>query len=545
MKLIDLIRRESDVPVATLAWLAVISGASNALLLVLINAATAQRDDGGPTSNTLILFVLTVGIYIFAQKRLMTISAVEIEKVLNKVRLRQIEKIRKASLLPLENIDRSEIYAGISKETIIISQAASALVIGLQSAVLFLFALVYLSRLSEPVFHIFVVFIAFAVSVHFSRVKVIKEHLTKAMRSEDRLFQSLTHMLDGFRELKMHPQRSTALTQHTQNESSAAAELKIKNQILYSSNFIFTQVIFYTLIGTMLFVVPGLEDRPEVATQATAAMLFIIGPIASLIGAIPTLTSANVAAHKIEKLEERLEQSAEQIPPSEETITSFDKLVLKDLYFSFADQDTPGSFSVGPINLTVRPGEIIFITGGNGSGKSTLIKTLTTLYTPQSGTIELDGSEVGPEDYGRYRNLFSVISSDYHLFDRLYGLDVDPRKVDELLRYMDLKGKLTIDEGEFSTLDLSHGQKKRIAYLVSILEDRPIYVFDEWAAEQDPQFREKFYHEMLPNLRDQQNKTIIAVTHDDKYFHVADRCLKMEFGKLVELDKDVEHDQTS
>jgi ABC-type siderophore export system, fused ATPase and permease components len=101
-----------------------------------------------------------------------------------------------------------------------------------------------------------------------------------------------------------------------------------------------------------------------------------------------------------------------------------------------------------------------------------------------------------------------------------------------LLAALQLTQKVTLKEGKFSTLALSTGQRKRLALLVAWLEDRPFYLFDEWAADQDPAFREVFYHQLLPALT-ARGKAVVVITHDDRYFHLADRCLKLEWGQLV------------
>ncbi|MDQ3281408.1 MAG: ATP-binding cassette domain-containing protein, partial [Acidobacteriota bacterium] len=191
----------------------------------------------------------------------------------------------------------------------------------------------------------------------------------------------------------------------------------------------------------------------------------------------------------------------------------------------------------GPISLSFQRGELLFIVGGNGSGKSTLLKLLTSLYYPHSGELRLDGAALHRETYADYRSLFSPIFGDYYLFEVLYGLrPVDEMRVRTLLRRLEIADKTTVANDRFSTTDLSTGQRKRIALLINYLEDRPIQVFDEWAADQDPQFRRFFYEVLLAELK-AAGKTVIAATHDDRYFHVADRVLRMENGHVEEMPR--------
>jgi putative ATP-binding cassette transporter len=171
--------------------------------------------------------------------------------------------------------------------------------------------------------------------------------------------------------------------------------------------------------------------------------------------------------------------------------------------------------------------------GGNGSGKSTLLKLLTGLYYPTTGYLDLNRDQIEKTQYASYRELFGIVFTDFHMFDKLYGLsEIDEKQVKGLLRLMQLDKKTKYREGEFSQLDLSTGQKKRLAFVTAVLENKPIYIFDELAADQEPQFRQYFYEVVLNDLK-KQGKTIIAVTHDDNYFHIADRVLKMEYGRLL------------
>jgi putative ATP-binding cassette transporter len=177
----------------------------------------------------------------------------------------------------------------------------------------------------------------------------------------------------------------------------------------------------------------------------------------------------------------------------------------------------------------------LFLVGGNGSGKTTLLKLITALYPPDEGGIRVDDLVIGPTNAQSYRNLFSAIFSDFHLFEKLHGLgDATPERVNELLRRMELSDKTAFEGGRFTNINLSTGQRKRLALVVAYLEDKPVYLFDEVAADQDPHFRRYFYETMLPELK-AKGRTIVVVSHDDRYFHLADRVLKMDDGKLSEL----------
>lgn len=259
-----------------------------------------------------------------------------------------------------------------------------------------------------------------------------------------------------------------------------------------------------------------------------------------LVASLPTLSQSRVALENLNKLETQLDEALIDEIYSQQTVTlvsEFKEIKLDQATFSYQNKQGKSLFSIGPINLFFKKGEMVFIVGGNGSGKSTLLKLLTGLYYPTAGSVDLNQQPIERSQYASYRSLFAIIFTDFHLFDKLYGLSmIDNKQVKGLLRVMQLDKKTKYRKGEFTQLDLSTGQKKRLAFIAAILENKPIYIFDELAADQDPQFRKYFYEVILPDLK-QQGKTIIAVTHDDKYFYVADRLLKMEEGQLVHYDE--------
>lgn len=257
-----------------------------------------------------------------------------------------------------------------------------------------------------------------------------------------------------------------------------------------------------------------------------------------IVQTIPVLLAADVASDNIERLEARLRAiaSAAQVDTLEPR-RRFDKIEMRNVVFSYKDKSSEAVFRVGPLNFTLHSGDLVFVSGGNGSGKSTFLKLLSGLYEPDSGEILLDGVRIDDANRDAYRELIAAIFVDYHLFQRLYGItDPDPGEVDRLLTQFRLLEKTRLGgDGEFSTLDLSGGQRKRLALIVSLLEKRPILLLDEWTADQDPDFRRKFYDELLPELQ-QAGATIVVITHDDRYLAELDlpaRKLRMDEGRFV------------
>jgi putative pyoverdin transport system ATP-binding/permease protein len=283
----------------------------------------------------------------------------------------------------------------------------------------------------------------------------------------------------------------------------------------------------------MVFILPGLTAGHGARTgEAVTAMLFLAGSLGVLLQAIPMWTQAETAAARLAGLRARLRAAvpahALAVPP--DRFSGFGQLQLDGVTFAYDDADA--SFRVGPLDLCVPRGEVLFLVGGNGSGKSTLLKLLAGLYPPQTGCLRVDGQPVGDSTREAYRGLVATVFSDFHLFARPYGLPARPERIWPLLRLLGLEGIVGFDGRRFTTLDLSAGQRKRLAMVAALLEERPVLILDEWAADQDPASRRRFYRELLPALRDQ-GKTIVLATHDDQYFDAADRVLRMEYGRLT------------
>jgi putative ATP-binding cassette transporter len=277
----------------------------------------------------------------------------------------------------------------------------------------------------------------------------------------------------------------------------------------------------------------------DVSTGYTLTLLFMMSPVVGLLSVVQNLQQAATALNAVEALGRKLAADAEPVAPSAEENTpkrSFEEIELRGIRLNHAAGDRAG-FVLGPVDLTIRPGKLTFVVGGNGSGKSTLVKVLTGLYPPDRGSVFLDGVAITDESRDSYRQNFSVILQNHHLFERLYGMEgaqLDDR-ARGYLEKLRLAHKVTLRDGAFSTIALSQGERKRLALLSVWLEDRPVYVFDEWAADQDPSFKKVFYTEFLQDLRGR-GKAVVVITHDERYFNLADEVIKLEDGKILDED---------
>lgn len=516
--------------------LALLSGVSNVLVMTLINSSAGVEQ---PTLElrTISMFGLVIGIYIVSQRGLMRISATEVESMIHDLRMALVESISQAELFSLEQIGRSEILTGMIRDTQTISQASNTLVIAVQSVIMIALSMVYVFLINKIAFVLSLSFIAFSMMLILRHMIALRDELNTVFEEENHLYDGLRDVLEGFKEVKMSvPRRIDVLTE-INIAATRARDVKIVFQGRAAQEFMLSQTMIFLLLGIIVFVAPMFFSvEAGAAARTAAAMLFIIGPLTMVTQAIPIFATANAAAENLVRLEHLLHSLESKIPGMIERSLppTFEQIHFDTVSFTYTDSKSVDAFTVGPFNFSVRQGDTLFITGGNGSGKSTLLKLLVGLYYPQKGVIRIDQQALSAETYTAYRSKFSVIFADYHLFKRMYGLSApNPDVIEELCLLLEILGKVRLQDGNsFDTIDLSTGQRKRLALLITLLEDKPIIVLDEWAADQDPHFRRKFYQELLPSLK-ALGKTIIAITHDDRYFDTADRCIALEEGRIV------------
>ncbi len=369
------------------------------------------------------------------------------------------------------------------------------------------------------------------------------KYIHAAREQRATLFELFRSMTLGTKELLMHKARRE---QFMEVEIRGAAEAYRKTNLTATTRYAlaegWVQLVYHALIGMVLFLVPlFVQPTVEALTGYVFAMLYLMAPMWSIIGTVPIISRGHVALTTIEELSGSVDTQADA--PTEpakaqahlRAETGPVSLDLQQVHFRYeSDGSAHKPFSLGPISLQLQAGELLFVVGGNGSGKSTFVKVLTGLYAPHSGTVLLNGSPVTDANRVAYREMFSVVFADFFLFDKLLGLEHANLEQEGMryLRHLELDQKVNLRDGHFSTLNLSQGQRRRLALVTAYLEDRPIFVFDEWAADQDPEYKEVFYAKLLPDLRDR-GKAVVVITHDDRYFHLGDRILKLEDGKVA------------
>jgi len=534
MSFLQLVRREMHGSLPKLLFMSGLGGISTAAILGAINSGLQN----GSTLWAATLFIVALFLFIKTQSYVTITTTAEIEAIIHKIRVRLMDQIRHSELLALEDVGRARIVAAITSDTAVLTQASNMLAFTVQGAVLIVFVAIYVAFLSIAAILTTIVVVSIAAVIFHQKNRRLVSEKQRAAAWERRLFDRLTDFLDGFKEVRLNSARSADLFADAVDVSRTAANIKINTQAETFRMIVTSQISMYVLLGAVVFVAPQFSDTLGGAalTKTTTALMFIVGACFGLVQSIPILLNANASADRLVQLENVLRATAAQ-PREVPTVKRFDKIEMRNINFRYVDKFSESAFKIGPIDFTLHPGELVFITGGNGSGKSTFLRVLSGIYAPESGEIILDGRHIDNSNRDDYRALMSAIFFDYHLFRRLYGVpDPDPGEVNRLLELFRLSAKTGLVDGEFRTLELSGGQRRRLALIVSLLEKRPILLLDEWTAEQDPEFRRKFYDELLPDLM-KAGATVVVITHDDRYLDELDlpaRRIRMDEGKIVD-----------
>jgi putative ATP-binding cassette transporter len=539
MSFFRLVRREMQGSLPRLGFMSALGGISTAAILAAVNAGAQSAEAGEGDIWSASLFLIAVVLFIKAQHYILIVTTAESEAIVHRLRVRILDEVRQSELASLDEIGRSEIIAAVTEDTATLTQAANVLAFMVQGVVLIFFVALYVAYLSIVAFVLSVVIIVAASALYHSKAQERIEGTREAAKWERQLVARMTDILEGFKEVRLNSARSEELIDAVRDVSRRAANVKIYTQSESLKQLVFSQSAMYMLLGAIVFVVPVFSASVAAGsiTKNTMAVLFVVGACFGVMQMVAMLAAADAAARHMEQLEEKLRATITAGPAGTPAARpGFETIEMRKVVFRYPDKASDPGFQIGPLDFTLKAGELVFVTGGNGSGKSTFMKVLAGLYAPVAGEIAFDGVTIDDSTKQIYRSLMTAIFSDHHLFHRLFGIPAPAQaEVDELLRKLELEHKTSVVDGNFSMLDLSGGQRKRLALLVGLLEKRPVLLLDEWAANQDPHYRRRFYQEILPELS-RSGVTVIAVTHDDFYIdelRLPARRLRMDEGRFV------------
>jgi putative ATP-binding cassette transporter len=448
-------------------------------------------------------------------------------------RIRYYERISRAPITALERVGLSKLAISINIDAPRMVLGARALPGLLVNLVTLIGMLAFLLYINSDVFWLVMVAILFGIAAYQLPMMLGGRILMKSRHVHDHLQRSVQGLIQGAKELKLNLVKRDAFFARSllAHEDEIMAHDK-KALSIIRATMSFGELLSFVVIGLVSFVFINYHQvSAEELVGVIMALLYVVGPIGVILTTIPQLTVAHVSMRKVDQLlaEIPVEGVSQEIVP----IPDWQEISFSAVTYRYVSESGDSSFEVGPIDLSIKKGEVAFLVGANGSGKSTLSKLLTLHYLPDSGVIRFSGNVVAQDNLTSYRQGICAIYSDYYLFDSLMTELTDEltATANRYLQALRLSGKVSIVNGQFSTLALSDGQRRRLALLVAVLEDKELYLFDEWAADQDPVFKEVFYAQILPELRDR-GKAVLVISHDDRFFHVADRLLVMEQGKL-------------
>ncbi|WP_340199331.1 cyclic peptide export ABC transporter [Ascidiimonas sp. W6] len=513
--------------------MSIISGLSDVVIISMITSSFNPELD---LKYQIFYYLLVLGVYLIGRRQvqyhLINISL----GLVYDLRIKLTEKIFGTSYQNFESIDKGRVYATLDQDVSVIGNAAGTFTGLVISSIAIAGTFVYLATLEVWTTVVLFVVIMILTLIYYYVSKKTDIYYEEARDERGLFMRLLDGMIHGFKEIDLHKKSKEKYKTDIETSARRLRDKIILADINFLNAQLFGESMLLLLLGIIVYGLPLFYGGMNFYLTASfvIVLLYILSPLQSLLNSGPELMRFKVAWKRITAFIADIpvdEADKELIHSYTNDIYSFE---AKGITFSYPKvDDTQEIFGIGPIDLEAHGGEIIFIIGANGSGKSTLAKLLIGLYAPEEGAIFINKDRQKAETLGEH---FSVVFNPPYLFKKLYNIDekqYDQDKITELIEILGLEGKVTIRNNEYSTTELSSGQRKRLGLLQCYLEDAPLFLFDEWAADQDPHYRNFFYKQLLPEMK-RKGKIVIAITHDDNYFHVADRVFEMKNGKLLQ-----------
>ena len=530
MNLLKLIMNQHRWAFVRMLLLTLASGILGIGVLMFINTRLMTLQDN--LLGVLWQFVALLAVYLIlatlAQISLTTLG----HKCVYELRKQILKQIMDTDLARIQHLGKPKIMASLANDIQGITHAFVRLPELIQGGVFILCAGVYLGYLSPSLLAVTCIWIAATLLGGHWTVLRVYEHLKHLRDKENRLYQHYESALDGHKELSLNRYRAERF--YDEEFDSNAQEhrhhiIRADNHHAFANNW--TNVMMLGAVGFIFYLAifhqwASIQD----ATTIALTVLFARTPLISAVGAFPTFVQGRVSLKALTDLGLQPFQSA--FHPARSLPHDWQAIHLKNVTYAYKNETS--GFALAPLNFSLQRGETVFLIGKNGSGKSTLSMLLSGLYQPNSGEILVDTQKIDPETLPSYRQMFSSVFTDFHLFNHLldgWGKDASDELIQEWLHQLQMQNKAEIAEKRLLNTNLSQGQRKRLALLIAALEQRSVLILDEWAADQDPYFRKTFYEQLLPILK-AQGHTIFAISHDDKYFHHADRIIQMDQGVL-------------
>jgi putative ATP-binding cassette transporter len=481
-----------------------------------------------------VLCVGAVGSQAFARNLIRSIG----RNATYSLRVELFRRIMAAPLADIERIGRSKLILALTDDIGRIAAIVPSLVVLCANVTLFFAFLAYLGWLSFAQLKITLVVIAVGIFCHFLLRREGTKQVVISRQKRNEFLDAFRSALDGVKELKLHSRRREQALQAFAEHARELQTSVERQSLFFGSSAVVAQMLFYVALGFVMFdYAGGIADRHLIVSFGIG-IVYLMRPLQGSIQIVQGLVAADIALDRVEELgltleRARVKQVSNRAKPDtagDFSIREFQELKLSGVTHSYVLDRSQGGieFVLGPIDLSLSKGEILFVIGGNGSGKTTFAKLLAGLYRPATGSIYIDDHAITSEDTEWYCQLFSAVFYDFFIFEHFLK---DSDWSEDLLRRFKIDGRIQIENNRIlKPTELSLGERKRLALMFACLDDKPIIILDEWAADQDPAFKEIFYNEILQELRDR-GKLVVVISHDDRYFKLADRILLFERGK--------------
>lgn len=448
-----------------------------------------------------------------------------------------LKKIRDTTFPAFQKVGIQKIYTGL-EDTRILGQLPESFINVINAFIVIACGVGYLFWVSPLGALGIIGIMAGLLVIYLARNRNIEARLDKLRDLQDSFHKYVRDLLMGFREIKMSSRRSKRIYEwFILNNRKAGRQLNTEASIKYLDNELTGRYSWYLVLGSVFFILPVfLKLKSEDVTAFAVTILYLMGPVAILVAVLPYYTRVKIALKRLDQLDSQIDSAMKESETKEKQLPDgeFQSLTLENVTFDYFNESAGRFFKLGPISIDIVKGELIFLTGGNGSGKSTFVNILTGLYQPSSGRIYYNNIEITPELFSSYRDRFAAVFSDGYLLNENYDefdLSQSNEELVENIRFMRMEGIFKIKD-TYIDKDVSKGQSKRVALITALLEQKSLIVLDEWAAEQDPEFKKYFYADILQKFK-AAGKTLLVVTHDDRYFETATRVVKFEYGKII------------
>ena len=514
--------------------LALIAGLSRDWVMLIVNKAAASNLDNA-LGYWLPFFILTFVVVLGSSFAYHVLSTSVTTYITNEVRLKMIGNLLKAQPNFIDKHQHGAIYHILTTDVSTLANFFTTVLNLLPSIIFLMIAVPQLFYYSGTAGFFVLLVMAGGTFAYYYQQKLLAKLNADARQLDVDYFEQVSESLHGIRELRLNIPRRHSFMLQLDGVLQKLRGVLLQVKKIYEIGELVTNGLKFVLFAGIVFLVPFLvKTEATITFQLLTFVLFSLMPFEQIVSSYPSFIAAIVTFFRIKDLNARLEpyERVQEIIPS--SVPSIARIDAHNIIARHHSRERSG-FILGPIDFTLNSGEVAFFVGHNGSGKTTFMNVLAGLLDVDEGALMVDGKQLEPDDMATYRARISSVFTHYHVFREMHGLEnISKEQADAAIARVGLSGLTAIENGKVTRLDLSAGQKRRLALAIVLMENRDILILDEFVADQDPQQREYFFHKLLPQLK-AEGKTVIVSTHDLQWIKCADRVYKFDQGKMTDI----------